>query len=78
MAKQLECEERLKTILISDKKQNPKKIVKIIKSEVFYILKNYFDLNIENFNVNIDVDDKKRYVVSINFESNNIKMANTL
>jgi septum formation topological specificity factor MinE len=74
----MNCEDRLKNILITDKKQNPQKIENIVKSEVYYIIKNYFELSIDDFNVNIDVDHNNKYVVNINFESNNIKIAHTL
>ena len=71
------CEDRLKNILISDKKQNPKKIEKIIKAEVYHIVKNYFELTLDNFSVNIDVSNDQKYVVNINFECDSIKIVRT-
>ena len=69
-------EERLKNVLGSDKNQNPEKMKKIIKSEVFYILKDYFELDSDDLSVNIDMENNK-YSVKILFVSNTIKLANT-
>ena len=69
--------DRLKNILISDKKQNPQKMVKIIKSEVTYLLRNYFEICDEDVNVKIDVGSQNMYEVDINFVSSAIKIAKT-
>jgi septum formation topological specificity factor MinE len=69
-------EERLRNVLGGDKKQNPEKMVKIIKSEVFFLLKDYFEINRDDVDVGIFMENNK-YRVNINFSSNAIKIANT-
>lgn len=69
-------EERLKRVLGVDKKQNPEKMVKIIKSEVFCLLKDYFEFDGDDIDVNIAVSDNS-YNVNISFVSKSIKLANT-
>ena len=70
-------EERLKNILISDKKQNPERMVKIIKSEMLYLLRNYFELCDEDLSVSIAVNSSNMYDVNINFLANSLKVAKT-
>ena len=53
-------EERLKNILCGDKNQNPDKIVKIIKSEIFFILKDYFEIEIDDIKVNVLIENNKK------------------
>ena len=43
--KNINGEERLKNVLCGDKKQNPEKMKKIVKAEVFQLLKNYFEID---------------------------------
>lgn len=70
-------EERLKNVLISDKKENPEKIKKIIKAEILYLMRNYFTIDSEDLNVDIIVSDSNKYMVDINFTSNTILSAKT-
>ncbi|MBE5757539.1 MAG: hypothetical protein E7345_01230 [Clostridiales bacterium] len=70
-------EERLKNVLISDKKENPEKIKKIIKAEILYLMRNYFTIDSEDLNVDIIVSDSNKYKVDINFTSNTILSAKT-
>ena len=52
-------------------------MVKIIKSEVTYLLKNYFEICDEDVNVKIEVGSQNVYEVDINFVSSAIKIAKT-
>ena len=49
---------RLKQMLINDKKDNPTKLIGIIKSEIFYVLKNYMDIKIDDIDFNIGIDNR--------------------
>ena len=52
-------EERLKRVLGVDKKQNPEKMVKIIKSEVFCLLKDYFEFDGDEYNIGLESKDEQ-------------------
>lgn len=69
------CEDRLKKMLISDKSENPARIERVIKSELLYLLKNYFEISSEDFRVDIRVRDDGRYELNINGVSRTIKIA---
>lgn len=69
------CEERLRNMLVIDKKENPQRIERLLKAEVIHILKNYFDINNEDMDLNLEVNESGQYVLSIMCVSNNIKIA---
>ena len=69
------CEERLRNMLVIDKKENPQRIERLLKAEVIHILKNYFDINNGDMDLNLEVNESGQYVLSIMCVSNNIKIA---
>jgi len=66
------CEERLKSMIISDKQENPEKISRLIKSELLYLLKNYFDISSDDMFVNISIGENGRYLLDINAQARDI------
>lgn len=68
-------QDRLKSMIIIDKKENPQRIERLIKSELLYVLKNYFDVTYENLEVDIFVDKDGAYNLNLNLKSNTIKIA---
>lgn len=73
----LECENRLRNIIISDKRQNPCRIEKILKSELINIMRNYFDISSDDLDLSILVREDGRYSVQMNVVSRTIKFANS-
>ena len=71
----MRCEDRLKSMIVLDKQETPQKINKIIKSEVLFVLKNYFDMSAEDLSVDIEVSSSGKYQLSIRGESRDIKIA---
>lgn len=69
-------ENRLKNIIISDKKENPSKIEKVLKSEIINVLKNYFEITSEDVNLNILINKDGLYDIQINFVSRAMKIVN--
>ena len=69
-------ENRLKNIIISDKKENPSKIEKVLKSEIINVLKNYFEITYEDVNLNILINKDGLYDIQINFVSRAMKIVN--
>jgi len=69
---------RIKQMLINDKKENPNKLIGILKSEIFYILKNYMDIGSDDIVLDIGIDNNGKYLLSINVESVRLYMANYL
>ena len=69
------CEERLKNMLVIDKKENPQRIERVIKAEIFHILKNFFDISHEDLDLTLEVDSNGKYVLNMTCVSNTIKIA---
>lgn len=70
--------DRLKNMLINDKKDNPNKIVGLLKSEIFYVLKNYMDIDQDDIYFDIGIDNDGSYQLSFNAEVKRIYIANYL
>lgn len=70
-------ENRLKNMIALDKKEEPEKIIKVLKAEVVNLLKNYFEITSEDVETSILVNSDGKYDLQINAISNKIKIANT-
>ena len=70
-------ENRLKNMIALDKKEEPEKIIKVLKAEVVNLLKNYFEITSEDVETSILVTSDGKYDLQINAVSNTIKIANT-
>ena len=71
-------EDRLKNVLISDKQFSPEKIKKVLKSDVFYLLTNYCDLEPENLTCEVFVQEDGSYKFNIQAISDRLKIFGTL
>lgn len=78
MKELVKCENRLKNIMLMDKQEVPQRIVRVVKAELLYVLKNYFDVSSENMSVDISLNATGQYVLSMIMESDSIKVVNTL
>ena len=78
MKEVVNCEDRLKNMLIIDKSENTSKIERVVKAEIVYVLKNYFEIKAEDVDINIAINEKGRYVLNLLCESRNIKVCKSL
>lgn len=58
----LKFEDRLKNVLVSDKQDNPLKVVNVIKSDILKVLQNYMNISSEDLDVNITVDEYGNFI----------------
>mgnify|MGYP002711327105 FL=1 len=72
-----QAETRLKKIISADKKENPIKIERLLKSEIYYILKNYFEINSEDMSLNLKINEDGKYQLQLNAISRSIKITQT-
>ncbi len=56
---------RLKNVLKRDKEDSPKYVKDVIKSDFFYLINNFFEVEFGDVDVSIDVDDNNKYSISI-------------
>ncbi len=70
--------DRLKNVIIADKKDNPKKIEKVLKAELLNVIKNYFDVTYDDMDLSILINKDGMYDIQINAVSKTIKIASVL
>lgn len=71
-------EDRLKYMLISDKHFDSNEFVKVLTSDLFELMQNYFELNIEDINLNLDVDKiNNSYKLNFELKSDRLKIFGT-
>ena len=71
-------EERLKKVLIADKHFNPERIKQVIKSDIYNILRDYFELTSDDIFVNLDITKDGQYHLILDATSNRIKIFGAL
>ena len=67
---------RLKNMLINDKKDNPNKIIGLIKSEIYFVLKNYMDIDQDDICFDMGIDNDGSYRLSFSAEVKRIYVSN--
>lgn len=73
----MDLKQRLNTVIQKDKKTNPKYIIEIIKSDFYYLINNYFEVDFSDINIDIDLNNDK-YVINIDCSGDRIKLVNGL
>ena len=69
------CENRLKSMLITEKQGASQKINKVLKSEVLFVFKNYFDIKAEDLTLDLSINEFGKYSIKINAEARSMKFA---
>ena len=55
----MDLKKRLGSIVNKDKKNNPNYIIDVIKSDIYYLLNNYFEVDFDTISVNIELIEEK-------------------
>lgn len=69
---------RLNNVLKKDKQINPTFISEVIRSDFFYLINNYFEVEFHNVNLKLDVDDNNDYDICIKCKASRIKLMKTI
>lgn len=72
------CNQRLKTVLINDKKDNPNKILNVLKSDLLYVLKNYMEINSECLDLDITITSSGTYNITMIANVRRLKTLNCI
>ena len=62
----MELISRLDNVIKNDKKINPQYMKEVIKSDIFYLLNNYFDVEFKDIDISIDLNENNMYSININ------------
>ena len=60
----MDLKKRLGCIIQKDKSSNPKYLIDVIKSDIYYLINNYFEIDFEDIDVTIDFENGK-YKVNV-------------
>ena len=69
----MELVSRLDNVIKKDKQINPQYMKDVIKSDVFYLLNNYFEVAFEDISVSINLTDSNMYSLNINAVGDRMK-----
>lgn len=70
--------QRIKNILKRDKEDFSPTLLSLIKSDIYELLSNYFELALNDIKISYYVDDDGKYNFKIDMQSNRIKKQNYL
>lgn len=69
---------RLDNVIKKDKQLNPQYMKDVIKSDIYYLLNNYFQVEYNDININIDLNDNNMYTININAIGDRMKAMSIL
>jgi septum formation topological specificity factor MinE len=73
----MDFKKRLNAVVNKDKKTNPKYLEDIIKSDFYYLISNYFEVDFKDIEVEITTENSK-YQLSVNCLGERVKLMHTL
>lgn len=72
----LSGDNRLRNLIVSDRRENPIKIEKFLKAEIIKVLQNFFDVSSDDISLSIIISKEGIYDIQINALSKNFLNAN--
>ena len=73
----MDLKKRLNVVIQKDKVNNPKYLIEVIKSDFYYLINNYFEVDFNDIEISIDVE-KDKYKIKTKCVGDRIKMVKTL
>ena len=74
----MELVNRLDNVIKKDKQNNPQYMKEVIKSDIFYILNNYFEVQFDDIDISVDLTDNNMYNLRINAMGDRMKVMQIL
>lgn len=69
----MDLKKRLNQVIQKDKINNPAYLINVIKSDFYYLISNYFEVDFNDIEIDIDVE-KNKYEISINCKGDRMKL----
>lgn len=66
--------ERLTDVIKRDKEKSPKYIKDVIKSDFFYLINNYFEVEFADIKIEINIDKNNKYSINISAQGDRVKL----
>lgn len=73
----MDLKKRLSNVIQKDKENNPKYLINVIKSDFYYLINNYFEVDFEDIEIAINLKDDK-YIISLNGKGDRMKLMKAL
>lgn len=73
----MDLKKRLNSVIQKDKENNPKYLIEVIKSDFYYLINNYFEVDFNDIQIDIEVVEDK-YNISVNCKGERIKLMQAL
>ena len=73
----MDIKQRLNSVIQKDKKTNPQYIINIIKSDFYYLINNYFEVDFDDISIDVGVDNDK-YSIRLSCVGDRIKFVKSL
>ena len=73
----MDLKKRLNQVVQKDKQNNPRYLESVIKSDFYYLINNYFEVDFNDISVNIKVENDM-YSIALNSKGDRIKLVKTL
>ena len=73
----MDLKKRLNAVVEQDKKINPKYMEEVLKSDFYYLINNYFEVEMNDISVEIDTQGNK-YCIKFSCLGDRMKMVRTL
>lgn len=73
----MDLTKRLNQVIQKDKENNPKYLIEVIKSDFYYLINNYFEVDFDDIEIVINIE-KDKYKISIDCKGDRMKMMNSL
>ena len=73
----MDLKTRLNSVIQKDKETNPKYIINVIKSDFYYLISNYFEVDFEDIEIDVSLD-KDKYHISVNCLGDRLKLMHSL
>lgn len=74
----MNLKKRLDSVIIKDKETNPKYLSRLIKSDFFYLISNYFEVEFDDIDVDISLNDNNKYVITLNCLGERVKLMKSI
>lgn len=73
----MDLKKRLNLVIQKDKTNQPKYLIEVIKSDFYYLINNYFEVDFNDIKIDIKVE-KDKYEVSLECKGDRMKIMQTL
>ncbi|MBQ8615438.1 MAG: cell division topological specificity factor MinE [Clostridia bacterium] len=73
----MDLKKRLSNVIQKDKENNPKHLINVIKSDFYYLINNYFEVDFDSVNIAINLKDDK-YEITLNCNGDRMKLMKAL